>query len=141
MEGARLTCFAKQMEAAGLISRRVDQGDNRFTLITLAPARKRNCVIYALFRTREAGKMGLLTDLTLRPKPDDPRVLGAGSTGGVPPRIHTPRRCTYAAGLDGMDGDGVNAYYQAAHLGRVVRPATTHSTGRAVPAARCIVLQ
>ncbi|WP_165422994.1 MarR family winged helix-turn-helix transcriptional regulator [Ktedonosporobacter rubrisoli] len=38
MEGALLTRFAKQMEAAGLISRRVDPRDNRFTLVTLAPA-------------------------------------------------------------------------------------------------------
>jgi DNA-binding MarR family transcriptional regulator len=37
MEGALLTRFAKQMEAAGLITRRVDPHDNRFTLITLAP--------------------------------------------------------------------------------------------------------
>src|SRR5207253_4045122 len=38
MEGALLTRFAKQMEAAGLITRRVDPRDNRFTLVTLAPA-------------------------------------------------------------------------------------------------------
>jgi DNA-binding MarR family transcriptional regulator len=38
MEGALLTRFAKQMEAAGLISRRVDHRDNRFTLVTLTPA-------------------------------------------------------------------------------------------------------
>lgn len=38
MEGALITRFAKQMEAAGLISRRVDPKDNRFTLVTLAPA-------------------------------------------------------------------------------------------------------
>jgi len=38
MEGALLTRFAKQMEAAGLISRRVDLRDNRFTLVTLTPA-------------------------------------------------------------------------------------------------------
>jgi hypothetical protein len=31
-------------------------GDNRFTVIKLAPARKRNYVIYAMLRTREAGK-------------------------------------------------------------------------------------
>ncbi len=37
MEGALLTRFAKQMEAAGLISRRVDSRDNRFTLVTLTP--------------------------------------------------------------------------------------------------------
>ncbi len=38
MEGALLTRFAKQMEAAGLITRRVDPKDNRFTLVALAPA-------------------------------------------------------------------------------------------------------
>jgi len=38
MEGALLTRFAKQMEAAGLITRRVDPRDNRFTLVSLAPA-------------------------------------------------------------------------------------------------------
>lgn len=38
MEGALITRFAKQMEAAGLISRRVDPKDNRFTLVTLSPA-------------------------------------------------------------------------------------------------------
>jgi len=38
MEGALLTRFAKQMEAAGLITRRVDPKDNRLTLVMLAPA-------------------------------------------------------------------------------------------------------
>jgi DNA-binding MarR family transcriptional regulator len=38
MEGALLTRFAKQMEVAELIRRRVDPGDNRFTLVSLAPA-------------------------------------------------------------------------------------------------------
>ncbi len=38
MEGALLTRFAKQMEAAGLITRRVDPRDNRFTLVTLTPS-------------------------------------------------------------------------------------------------------
>ena len=38
MEGALITRFAKQMEEAGLVSRRVDPKDNRFTLIRLAPA-------------------------------------------------------------------------------------------------------
>lgn len=38
MEGTLLTRFAKQMEAAGLIIRRVDPRDNRFTLVSLAPA-------------------------------------------------------------------------------------------------------
>jgi DNA-binding MarR family transcriptional regulator len=38
MEGALLTRFAKQMESAGLITRRVDPKDNRYTLVTLAPA-------------------------------------------------------------------------------------------------------
>ncbi|WP_211326290.1 MarR family winged helix-turn-helix transcriptional regulator [Thermosporothrix hazakensis] len=38
MEGALLTRFVKQMEAAGLITRRVDPRDNRFTLVSLAPA-------------------------------------------------------------------------------------------------------
>jgi DNA-binding MarR family transcriptional regulator len=38
MEGALLTRFAKQMEAAGLITRRVDPKDNRLTLVTLAQA-------------------------------------------------------------------------------------------------------
>ena len=37
MEGTLLTRFAKQMEAAGLIARRVDPHDNRFTLVSLAP--------------------------------------------------------------------------------------------------------
>lgn len=38
MEGALLTRFAKQMEAAGLITRRVDPRDNRYSLVSLAPA-------------------------------------------------------------------------------------------------------
>jgi DNA-binding MarR family transcriptional regulator len=38
MEGSLLTRFVKQMETAGLITRRVDPKDNRFTLVTLAPA-------------------------------------------------------------------------------------------------------
>jgi DNA-binding MarR family transcriptional regulator len=38
IEQALLTRFAKQMEAAGLISRRIDPRDNRFTLVSLAPA-------------------------------------------------------------------------------------------------------
>lgn len=37
IEAALLTRFVKQMEAAGLLSRRVDPGDNRFTLVTLTP--------------------------------------------------------------------------------------------------------
>ena len=37
METALLTRFAKQMEASGLISRRVDPQDNRFTLVKLTP--------------------------------------------------------------------------------------------------------
>lgn len=41
MEGALLTRFAKHMEATGLISRRVDPQDNRFTLLTLAPKGQR----------------------------------------------------------------------------------------------------
>jgi DNA-binding MarR family transcriptional regulator len=38
MEGALLTRFAKHLEAAGLITRRVDPKDNRLTLVRLAPA-------------------------------------------------------------------------------------------------------
>ena len=38
MEGSLLTRFVKQMEADGLITRRVDPKDNRFTLVNLAPA-------------------------------------------------------------------------------------------------------
>ncbi len=38
MEGSLMTRFAKQMEAAGLITRRADPKDNRFTLVALAPA-------------------------------------------------------------------------------------------------------
>jgi DNA-binding MarR family transcriptional regulator len=38
MEGALLTRFVKQMEADGLVTRRVDPTDNRFTLVRLAPA-------------------------------------------------------------------------------------------------------
>jgi DNA-binding MarR family transcriptional regulator len=37
MEAALITRFAKQMEASGLLSRRVDPQDNRFTLVTLTP--------------------------------------------------------------------------------------------------------
>jgi DNA-binding MarR family transcriptional regulator len=37
MEGSLLTRYAKQMEAAGLITRRVDPKDNRYTLVTIAP--------------------------------------------------------------------------------------------------------
>ena len=35
IEAALLTRFAKQMEASGLLSRRVDPHDNRYTLVTL----------------------------------------------------------------------------------------------------------
>lgn len=38
METALMTRFAKQMEASGLLSRRVDRQDNRFTLVTLTSA-------------------------------------------------------------------------------------------------------
>jgi DNA-binding MarR family transcriptional regulator len=38
MEGALLTRFVKQMEADGLLTRRADPTDNRFTLVCLAPA-------------------------------------------------------------------------------------------------------
>lgn len=38
MEGSLMTRFAKQMEADGLITRRVNPQDNRVTLVTLAPA-------------------------------------------------------------------------------------------------------
>ncbi|HEX2619619.1 MAG TPA: MarR family transcriptional regulator [Phototrophicaceae bacterium] len=38
MEGALMTRFAKQMEAEGLVMRRVDPKDNRYTLIKLSPA-------------------------------------------------------------------------------------------------------
>jgi DNA-binding MarR family transcriptional regulator len=38
MEGALMTRFAKQMEAEGLIHRRTDPKDNRYTLVSLAPA-------------------------------------------------------------------------------------------------------
>lgn len=37
LDGALITRFAKQMEADGLITRRVDPKDNRFTLVKLAP--------------------------------------------------------------------------------------------------------
>ncbi len=37
IETALLTRFAKQMEASGLLSRRVDPRDNRFTLVSLTP--------------------------------------------------------------------------------------------------------
>lgn len=37
MEAALITRFVKQMEASGLLSRRVDPQDNRFTLVTLTP--------------------------------------------------------------------------------------------------------
>jgi len=37
IEAALITRFAKQMEASGLLSRRVDPQDNRFTLVTLTP--------------------------------------------------------------------------------------------------------
>ncbi|HEY0756365.1 MAG TPA: MarR family transcriptional regulator [Ktedonobacteraceae bacterium] len=38
MEAALMTRFAKQMEVSGLISRRVDPEDNRFTLVLLTQA-------------------------------------------------------------------------------------------------------
>ena len=41
MEGALLTRFVKEMETAGLVTRRVDPRDNRFTLVTLTPAGRR----------------------------------------------------------------------------------------------------
>lgn len=41
IEGAAITRFAKDMEATGLITRRVDPQDNRFTLVSLAPEGQR----------------------------------------------------------------------------------------------------
>ncbi|HET8844833.1 MAG TPA: MarR family transcriptional regulator [Ktedonobacteraceae bacterium] len=38
MEGTLVTRFVKQMESAGLLTRRSDPRDNRFTLVTLTPA-------------------------------------------------------------------------------------------------------
>src|SRR5262245_38178209 len=38
IEGPLVTRFVKQMETAHLIKRRVDPSDNRFTLVSLAPA-------------------------------------------------------------------------------------------------------
>lgn len=43
IEGAAVTRFVKDMEATGLITRRVDPQDNRFTLVSLAPEGR--CVI------------------------------------------------------------------------------------------------
>jgi DNA-binding MarR family transcriptional regulator len=37
IEGAAITRFVKDMEATGLITRRVDPQDNRFTLVSIAP--------------------------------------------------------------------------------------------------------
>jgi DNA-binding MarR family transcriptional regulator len=37
MEGTLVTRFVKQMEGAGLLTRRSDPDDNRFTLVTLTP--------------------------------------------------------------------------------------------------------
>ena len=37
MEGTLVTRFVKDMEAAGLLTRRRDPHDNRFTLVTLSP--------------------------------------------------------------------------------------------------------
>jgi DNA-binding MarR family transcriptional regulator len=37
MEGTLVTRFVKQMEGAGLLTRRSDPRDNRFTLVTLTP--------------------------------------------------------------------------------------------------------
>lgn len=41
VEGALITRYAKQMEAAGLIARRVDPQDNRLTLVSLTPEGQR----------------------------------------------------------------------------------------------------
>lgn len=38
MEGALLTRFLKQMEADGLVTRRVDPKDNRYTLVSISPS-------------------------------------------------------------------------------------------------------
>ncbi|GCE08544.1 MarR family winged helix-turn-helix transcriptional regulator [Dictyobacter aurantiacus] len=38
MEGTLVTRFVKQMEGSGLLTRRSDPHDNRFTLVTLTPA-------------------------------------------------------------------------------------------------------
>ena len=38
MEGTLVTRFVKQMEGSGLLTRRSDPRDNRFTLVTLTPA-------------------------------------------------------------------------------------------------------
>jgi DNA-binding MarR family transcriptional regulator len=37
MEGALVTRFVKQMETSGLVTRRADPKDNRFTLVSLTP--------------------------------------------------------------------------------------------------------
>ncbi|GCE16777.1 MarR family winged helix-turn-helix transcriptional regulator [Dictyobacter kobayashii] len=41
MEGTLVTRFVKQMEGSGLLTRRSDPRDNRFTLVTLTPAGER----------------------------------------------------------------------------------------------------
>src|SRR5881392_2665454 len=38
MEGTLVTRFVKQMEGSGLLTRRSDPRDNRFTLVVLTPA-------------------------------------------------------------------------------------------------------
>jgi DNA-binding MarR family transcriptional regulator len=62
MEGALLTRFVKEMEAGGLVTRRVDPRDNRFTLVTLAPAGRR--VLEEMSILREAFEAQLLEGLS-----------------------------------------------------------------------------
>lgn len=64
MEGALLTRFAKEMEAAGLIARRVDPGDNRYTLVSLTPDGRR--LLEGMKSLRKATDREMLRGLSKR---------------------------------------------------------------------------
>jgi DNA-binding MarR family transcriptional regulator len=62
MEGALLTRFVKEMEATGLVTRRADPKDNRFTLVRLAPAGRQ--LLEEMSVLREAFEVQLLEGLS-----------------------------------------------------------------------------
>ena len=73
MEGALLTRFAKQMEASGLIGRRVDPADNRYTLVSLTPTGKR--VLTEMRAPRKAREFQLTRGLSKKEVEDATRAI------------------------------------------------------------------
>lgn len=73
IEGSLLTRYAKQMEASGLITRRVDPKDNRFTLVTLTSAGRE--VIARMDRVSDAFETRLFAGLSEEDQANFLRIL------------------------------------------------------------------